>query len=178
MELKSKLMDGPSVKRALVRISHEIIERNRGTEGLAFIGIRRRGVPLARELANNILTIENAEIPVGELDITLYRDDLTEKDSVARVNSTNVPFDVTGRKIILVDDVFYTGRTVRAAIEGIFSLGRPESIQLAILIDRGHRQLPFRADYIGKNIPTSHTEFVKVMVPDIDGESGVCLYNK
>lgn len=178
MELKSKLMDGPSVKRALVRISHEIIERNRGTEGLAFIGIRRRGVPLARELANNILTIENAEIPVGELDITLYRDDLTEKDSVARVNSTSVPFDVTGRKIILVDDVFYTGRTVRAAIEGIFSLGRPESIQLAILIDRGHRQLPFRADYIGKNIPTSHTEFVKVMVPDIDGESSVCLYNK
>ena len=178
MELKSKLMDGPSVKRALIRISHEIIERNRGTEGLAFIGIRRRGVPLAHELAQNIYNIENAEIPVGELDITLYRDDLSEKDSVATVNSTSVPFDVTGKKIILVDDVFYTGRTVRAAIEGIFSLGRPECIQLAILIDRGHRQLPFRADYIGKNIPTSHSEFVKVLIPELDGESGVSLYSK
>ena len=177
MEFKSKLMDGPSVKRALIRISHEIIERNRGTEGLAFIGIRRRGVPLARELAKNIYNIENTEIPVGELDITLYRDDLSEKDSVATVNSTSVPFDVTGKKIILVDDVFYTGRTVRAAIEGIFSLGRPECIQLAILIDRGHRQLPFRADYIGKNIPTSHSEFVKVLIPEFDGESGVSLYS-
>ncbi len=178
MELKSKLMDGKSVNRALVRISHEIIERNRGTEGLAFIGIRRRGVPLARALANNIRDIENTDIPVGVMDITLYRDDLTEADSVAKLNATNVPFDITGKKIVLVDDVFYTGRTVRAAIEAIFSLGRPECIQLAILIDRGHRQLPFRADYIGKNIPTSHSEFVKVLVPEIDGESGVLLFSK
>ena len=176
MELKSKLMDGPSVKRALVRISHEIIERNRGTEGLAFIGIRRRGVPLARELAANILNIENANIPDGELDITLYRDDLTESDSVARINATNVPFDVTGKKIILVDDVFYTGRTVRAAIEAVFHYGRPRSIQLAVLIDRGHRELPIRPDYVGKNIPISHSEIVSVMVQEYDGKTGVALY--
>ncbi|MGN1451149.1 MAG: bifunctional pyr operon transcriptional regulator/uracil phosphoribosyltransferase PyrR [Eubacteriales bacterium] len=178
MELKSRLMDGASVKRAVVRISHEIIEHNHGTDGLALIGIRRRGVPLAEEIAENIFAIENVRIPVGELDITLYRDDLTALGPGARINATSVPFDVTGKKLILVDDVFYTGRTVRAAIEAIFSLGRPECIQLAILIDRGHRQLPFRADFIGKNVPTSQSEVIKVMVPDIDGESGVFLYSR
>ncbi len=177
MAFKSRLMDEAAVKRALIRIAHEIVEHNRGTEGLALVGIRRRGVPLARIISQNIAAIEDASVPVGDLDITLYRDDLTAVDQNARINAAAVPFDVTGKTIILVDDVIYTGRTVRAAIDAIFSLGRPASIQLAVLVDRGHRQLPFRADYVGKNVPTSHTELIRVKVPEFDGESAVELHS-
>ena len=175
MELKSKLMDGPSVKRALIRISHEIIERNRGTEGLAFIGIRRRGVPLAHTLASNILAIEGVEVPVGELDITLHRDDLDQSAAPAS-SSSMVPCDLTGKTVILVDDVMYTGRTVRAALDATSRFGRAACIQLAVLVDRGHRELPIRADYIGKNVPTSRTEHIAVQVEEMDGVQCVKLY--
>lgn len=175
MRFKTALMDQPAMDRALVRIAHEILESNDGAD-VCLVGIRRRGVPLARKIAANIEKIEGRQVPVGELDITLYRDDLTRIDDMPQVKKIPLAFDVTGRKIVLVDDVLYTGRTVRAAIDALFDLGRPQRIQLAILIDRGHRELPIRADFVGKNIPTSHTEVVRVLVPEIDDKSAVEIW--
>ena len=176
MELKAILMDESAIKRSLTRIAHEIIERNHGTENIVVIGIRSRGVPLAKTIAENIRNIENTSIPVGELDINLYRDDLTQAHDLPEVNTTKIDFDINCKNIILVDDVLFTGRTVRAAIEALFKLGRPASIQLAILCDRGHRELPFRPDYVGKNIPTSLSEHICVELPEYDDNTAVKLY--
>ncbi|MBQ8080382.1 MAG: bifunctional pyr operon transcriptional regulator/uracil phosphoribosyltransferase PyrR [Clostridia bacterium] len=159
-----------------MRISHEIIERNDGCENVCLIGIRRRGEPLARKIAENISQIEHCPVPIGVLDITLYRDDLTRIDDLPQVNRSDIPFDITGKRIVLVDDVLYTGRTARAAIDACFRLGRPEQIQLAILVDRGHRELPIRADFVGKNVPTSRNELIAVKLPEFDGETGVDIY--
>lgn len=177
MKLKAELMDESAVQRALTRISHEIIEKNKGTENLAFLGIKTRGVPLAKIIVEKIENIEGVKLPFNELDINHYRDDLTEAHIIPEVTDHPIDFDVTGKDIILVDDVLYTGRTVRAAIEAIFSLGRPSSIQLAILVDRGHRELPLRADYVGKNVPTATTEFISVLLPETDGCTSVKLYS-
>ena len=175
MDFKAEIMDETAMKRSLSRITHEIIERNRGTDRLMLVGIKRRGVPLAKMIADNILRFEGAEVPVGYLDITQYRDDIDEMDSPAHDGDTMIPCDVSDMRVILVDDVMYTGRTVRAAIECIFTFGRPASIQLAVLIDRGHRELPLRPDFVGRNIPTAKTELVSVHVPEVDGEMCVRL---
>lgn len=176
--LKANLMDGESVHRTLKRIAHEIIEKNGGIGDICLVGIRRRGLPLAKIIARNIKTIENIEPPVGALDITLYRDDLTEQNGEPTVTSTDIPFDINGKTVILVDDVLYTGRTARAALDATISLGRPARIQLAVLIDRGHRELPIRGDYVGRNIPTSQNEIIAVAVPPYDEETGVKLFEK
>lgn len=176
MEPKALLMDADSIARALYRIAHEILERNKGTGDLALVGIRRRGVPLAQRLAERLREIEGKEIPVGLLDITLYRDDLTERTEWPTIQKTEIPFPVKGKRIVLVDDVLYTGRTVRAALDALLDLGRPQFIQLAVLIDRGHRELPIRADYVGKNVPTARRELVEVRLQEIDGEDRVQLY--
>ena len=176
MEFKAEILDEAAIKRALIRIAHEIIEKNKGTDNIALVGIKSRGVPLAKMIAENIEKIENKNIFVGELDIKHYRDDLTEVQELPEASPLDTVFDVTGKDIILVDDVLFTGRTVRAAIEAIFSIGRPSSIQLAILVDRGHRELPFRADYVGKNVPTSTSELISVQVPEFDNATSVKLY--
>ena len=176
MNFKSVLMDESAVNRALIRISHEIIERNKGIDNIVFIGIKTRGVPIAEILSDNINRFEGCKPLVGELDINHYRDDLTEAHSMPEVTKPILPFDITGKDIILCDDVLFTGRTVRAAIEAIFSLGRPSSIQLAILVDRGHRELPIRADYVGKNVPTSANELISVLLNQTDGQASVNLY--
>ena len=175
MKLKSSIMDEAAVRRSLTRITHEIIEKNCGTENLCLLGIRRRGVPLAAELAENLKRFEGAEVPLGSIDISLYRDDLTELSDLPETGNSEIPFDITGKKLVIVDDVIYTGRTARAAIEAVFHYGRPKLIQLAVLIDRGHRELPIRPDYVGKNIPTSHSEVVSVLVDEYDGRTGVDL---
>ncbi len=177
MNFKAEIMDESAVQRSLVRIAHEIIERNKGTKDVVFLGIKTRGVPIAQTISDNIERIEGVKLPVGELDINHYRDDLTEAIALPEANHPNLPFDVNNKNIILVDDVLFTGRTVRAAIEAIFSLGRPSSIQLAILVDRGHRELPFRADFVGKNVPTSTSEQISVMLPETDGCTSVKLFN-
>ena len=176
MQLKSQIMDEAAVSRALKRISHEIIERNNGTEDVCLIGIRRRGIPLAGSVAANLQDIEGRAVPVGELDITFYRDDLTKVSELPSTTGVNVGFDVSGKTIVLVDDVIFTGRTVRAAIDALFQLGRPAKVQLAVLIDRGHRELPIRADFVGKNVPTSLKEMIAVHVPEYDGILNVELY--
>ncbi len=173
MEDKAVIMDESAMMRALSRISHEIIERNKGISDLAIIGIQRRGVPLANMIAEKILEIEGAKIRVGILDITFYRDDLSLLSEHPVVKGTEIDFSVNGMKIILVDDVLFTGRTVRAAIEAIMDLGRPDNIQLAILVDRGHRELPIRADYVGKNVPTSKNEVIHVKLKEYDGINSV-----
>ena len=177
MEIKEKpylwILDGLS--RSITRIAHEIIEKNKGVDDLALVGIRRRGVPLAERLAKKIQSIEGKELPVGKLDITLYRDDLTTASDQPVIHGTEIPFNIVGKKIVLVDDVLYTGRTVRAALDAMIDLGRPLAIQLAVLIDRGHRELPIRADYVGKNIPTSRKEIVLVKLTEIDGAEEVVL---
>lgn len=178
MQLKSQIMDESAIHRALKRLSYEIIEKNHGIDNIAVVGIRRRGVPLAKIISSNIEQNENSNILQGEIDITLYRDDLSHENNEPVLNSTDINFDVTGKKIILVDDVIYTGRTVRAAIDAVFSLGRPASIQLAVLVDRGHRELPIRPDYVGKNIPTSASEIVKVCTTEFDSRISVELYSK
>ena len=162
MKVKSELMDEAAVRRSLARMTHEIIEKNKGAERIVLLGIKRRGVPIARILAENIKRFEGTEVPVGEIDITLYRDDLTETIELPEASSSSIPTDVREKTVILVDDVIYTGRTARAAIEAVFSAGRPSVIQLAVLIDRGHRELPIRPDFVGKNIPTSKEEIVAV----------------
>ena len=168
--LKARLMDGPAVNRALSRIAHEILEKNGGCENVCLVGIRRRGEPLARRIA---------EVPVGVLDITLYRDDLSPagENDAPRLHETRVPFSIEGKRVVLVDDVLFTGRTARAAIEALFQMGRPAQIQLAILVDRGHRELPIRADFVGKNVPTSRSEMIAVRVPEIDGDTAVEIWN-
>ncbi|HPF43681.1 MAG TPA: bifunctional pyr operon transcriptional regulator/uracil phosphoribosyltransferase PyrR [Syntrophomonadaceae bacterium] len=180
MELREKhiLMDEMDMKRALTRITHEIIEKNKGVENVAVIGIRRRGGPLAYRLAERIEAIEGVKIPVGILDITLYRDDLTLMSSQPMVHRTEVHFDINNKIIVLVDDVLYTGRTVRAAMDALIDIGRPQCIQLAVLIDRGHRELPIKADYVGKNVPTSRTEIVEVKVKEFDDKDAVVIQEK
>lgn len=175
MKLKAQIMDDVAMGRALMRISHEINEHNRGVENVVLVGIRRRGEPIAERIRGNIRRIEDKLVPCGSLDIKYYRDDLSRLSELPETRRAELPFDVTDRDVVLCDDVIYTGRTVRAAIEAIFSLGRPRSIQLAVLIDRGHRELPIRPDYVGKNIPTSRSELVEVRLPEFDGETGVYL---
>ena len=178
MEFKAKLLDDKAIDRSMTRLAHEIIERNKGVEGLVLIGIKSRGVPLAKRLAQKIHSIESVMLPVGELDITMYRDDLTELSDQPSVEGLVVDFDISGKIIILVDDVIYTGRTVRAAMDALIDYGRPSAIQLAVLVDRGHRELPIRADYVGKNVPTSSKEVVKVRLEEIDDVSEVSIYQK
>jgi pyrimidine operon attenuation protein/uracil phosphoribosyltransferase len=172
--VRAELLDHKGIDRALTRIAHEIVEANRGKEGLALVGMQTRGVPLAARLSEKITAIEG-EVPVGTLDITLYRDDLTPIGPQPILKATHIPFDVSGLTVVLVDDVLYTGRTVRAAMDAIMDIGRPKRIQLAVLVDRGHRELPIRADYVGKNVPTSGGEEVQVLVEETDGEDRVVL---
>lgn len=174
---KAMLMDASQMNRGLSRIAHEIIERNKGIENVALVGIRRRGVPLAQRLAERLAEFEGRQVPVGILDITLYRDDLTELSSVPVIHQSEVNFSLPGTVVILVDDVLYTGRTVRAALDALLDIGRPSVIQLAVLVDRGHRELPIRADYVGKNVPTSRKEVVEVHMSEVDGEDFVALYD-
>lgn len=169
------VMSKDEIDRALVRIAHEVLERNKGPEGLVVLGIMTRGLPLARRLAALIEKLEGARPPFGALDIGLYRDDLSSKSLWPSLRRTDLPEDVSGKKVVLVDDVLFTGRTVRAAMDAIIDLGRPQSIQLAVLVDRGHRQLPIRADYVGKNIPTSWSEQVEVKLSETDGEDLVAI---
>lgn len=175
MKDKATIMDENSIKRAITRIAHEIIEKNKGTDDLVIIGIQRRGVPLAKMIAEKIMEVEGKEVPVGILDITFYRDDLSLLSEHPVVNGTEINFSVVDKKVVLVDDVLYTGRTVRAAIEAIMDLGRPRIIQLAILVDRGHRELPIRADYVGKNVPTSRNEIIHVKLQEFDGINSVTI---
>lgn len=172
MKLKTEIMDEKALDRALTRISHEIIEKNKGVEDIVLLGIHTRGVPLANRLAEKINSIEGVMLPVGMVDITAHRDD-SKKSSQSSKQEVN--FDISGKKAILVDDVLYTGRSVRAAMDAIVDLGRPSSIQLAVLVDRGHRELPIRADFVGKNVPTSKNEIVVVMVREIDNKDGVSI---
>ena len=175
MRTKAQLMDAEAMRRSLTRIAHEILERNRGTANLALVGIRERGATLAERLVKEIEGISGASVPLGILDITLYRDDLTAIAAQPVVHKTEIPFDVNGKRVVLIDDVLYTGRTVRAALDELIDFGRPEVIQLAVLIDRGHRELPIRADYVGKNVPTAQSESVEVRLTEDDGEEGVNL---
>ena len=176
MIFKSELMDKDAVLRSLRRISHEIVEKNKGGENLCLVGILRRGVPMARIIAENIKRIEGTEINVGVLDISAHRDDIVF-DPIKGENKTDIPFEVSGKTVVLVDDVLYTGRSVRAAMDALISMGRPAKIQLATLIDRGHRELPVCANYIGKNFPTAKTEMIEVQFEDVDGQTCVKLYD-
>ncbi|NLL31554.1 MAG: bifunctional pyr operon transcriptional regulator/uracil phosphoribosyltransferase PyrR [Clostridiales bacterium] len=176
MKLKANLLDDKAIKRTLIRISHEIIEKNKGTDNVVLIGIKRRGYPLAERISKNIESFEGVKVPVGSVDITLYRDDITEVIGEPMLNSADLGVDVVGKRVVLVDDVLFTGRTVRAAIDAIMHAGRPEQIQLAVLIDRGHKELPIRADYVGKNIPTSKSEIVAVEIKEIDKVESVKIY--
>ena len=166
-------MTAEEIRRAATRISHEIVEKQAGTDGLVLIGIQRRGVPLARRIAAAILEHEGVEIPVGALDITFYRDDLSMVAQQPVVKGTDLPFDLNGSTVVLVDDVLYTGRTIRAAMDALVDFGRPQAIRLAVLVDRGHRELPIRADHVGKNVPTSREEVVRVHLEEIDDADGV-----
>ena len=171
------VMDADRMSRSLTRIAHEIVERNRGIGELALVGIRERGVPLARRIAAELNRISNTDVPTGALDITLYRDDLMRQAVGPQplVRSTDIPFDIDNRVILLVDDVLYTGRTIRAALDALIDFGRPRSIQLVVLIDRGHRELPIKADYVGKNVPTSRRESIQVRLQEVDGHDEVVI---
>ena len=168
----SRILTADDVARALRRLAHEVVEANHGAQGLVLLGIQTRGVPLARRLARLITDIEGTEVPYGALDVTLYRDDL-EQRGPKPLSETQVPVDVDGRTVVLVDDVLYTGRTIRAALDAVSELGRPASIRLVVLVDRGHRELPIRADHVGKNLPTAYGDRIRVLVEDVDGEDGV-----
>jgi pyrimidine operon attenuation protein / uracil phosphoribosyltransferase len=172
-EVRTAVLDAAGIRRAVTRIAHEILERNRGAEGLALVGIAARGDDLARRLAGEIARIEGVEPPVGVLDITFYRDDIGLRAEAPEVHETRIPFDVSERTVVLVDDVLYTGRTIRAAMDALMDLGRPRAIQLAALVDRGHRELPIRADFVGKNIPTRADELVRVLLEEVDGADAV-----
>lgn len=170
-----KILDQQQVRRALVRIAHEIIERNGGVDGLALVGIRRPGVPLAERIAGSIGSIEGHAPAVGAVDVTMYRDDHGRLGTTAEVRPTDIPFDINGLRVILVDDVLFTGRTIRCALDALVDFGRPAAVQLAVLVDRGHRELPIRADYVGKNIPTSVDQVVRVELEELGGNDGVYL---
>lgn len=175
MTEKAFIMDTDAANRALTRISHEILERNKGIEDIVIVGIKNRGIPIANNIANRIMAIENTKLPVGSIDVTMYRDDIDKKstDKVLSVNELGI--DIEGKTIILVDDVLYTGRTVRSALDAIIDIARPKAIQLAVLVDRGHRELPIRADYVGKNVPTSKSEIIKVNYDEDTKEISVTI---
>ncbi len=173
--VKSQLMSASEIDRTLVRLAHEILEQTKDLNQLAFIGIRRRGVPLAQRLAAKIASLENREVPVGILDINLYRDDLSTVGPKPQLNATEIPFDVTGKDIILMDDVLYTGRTIRASLDALFDHGRPSRVQLLVLIDRGHRELPIEARYVGRTVQTSDVEIIEVKFREIDEMEKVLL---
>ena len=175
---KTVLIDEHGFRRALTRISHEIVEKNKGVEDIVLVGIRTRGVPIAKRLADMIEQIEGVRPPVGILDITLYRDDLSTLSYQPIVRPTTMPVDIDRKVIVLVDDVLYTGRTIRAALDAIMDMGRPQSIKLAVLVDRGHRELPIRADFVGKNVPTASRESIAVLVNELDGEERVVIREK
>lgn len=175
-QFKAAVMDGDAVERTLKRIAHEILEKNQGCKDLCLVGICKRGVPMARILAAHIENIEGCRVPVGQLDISQYRDDIGPFSQVTATGATDIPFSVVDKRVVLIDDVLYTGRTARAAIDALIGMGRPACVQLAVLIDRGHRELPIRGDYIGKNLPTSRSERVSVCLPETDGTTGVSLY--
>jgi pyrimidine operon attenuation protein/uracil phosphoribosyltransferase len=169
------ILTGPDVQRAVARIAHEIVERNRGVDRVVLLGIRTRGVPLAQRLQGKLSELEGIQVPLGELDITLYRDDLAERKLHPRLGRTQVPVSLSGKSVILVDDVIFTGRSVRAALDAIMDYGRPRAVQLAVLIDRGHRELPIRPDYVGKNVPTALDEDVQVHLQETDGTDDVII---
>lgn len=175
MKIKASIMDSAAVGRAIKRLAHEIVEKNNGTQDVVIVGILKRGAYIACRLANEIYEIEGARVPVGEMDISFYRDDLG-KNAQPVVSNTDIPFDINGKNVVLVDDVIYTGRTVRAAIDCLFRMGRAKTVQLAVMIDRGLRELPIKADFVGKNIPTSHSERVAVEVTECDSEDRVFIY--
>jgi len=172
---KTVIMDAQAIRRAIIRVAHEIIEKNKGIHDVVLVGVRTRGVPLAERLAAEIESIEGIKVPVGILDITLYRDDLSTLGHQPIVHETQISADINGKKVILIDDVLYTGRTARAALDALVDIGRPEVIQLAVLVDRGHRELPIRADYVGKNVPTSRKEIVSVQLEAIDKTEQVVI---
>lgn len=172
--IKATIMDAAAINRSLTRIAHEILERNGSASNIVMVGVHSRGIPLAKRIAAKISDIEGATVPVGEVDITFYRDDVKHSDQPI-LNATTVDFDITGKDVVLVDDVIFTGRTVRAALEAVFHLGRPHTVQLAVLVDRGLRELPFRPDYVGKNVPTRHSELISVCVFEVDGEDVVTI---
>ncbi|RWZ60675.1 bifunctional pyr operon transcriptional regulator/uracil phosphoribosyltransferase PyrR [Halobacillus fulvus] len=180
MKPKATVLDDAAIRRALTRISHEIIEKNKGVEDLVLVGVKTRGVPIAKRIKKKIQEIEGVELPGGELDITLYRDDLTpqKQQHEPELKETNISADIDGKKVILVDDVLYTGRTVRAAMDALIDHGRPSQIQLAVLVDRGHRELPIRADFVGKNVPTSQGEIITVTLAETDDTDEVMIYEK
>ena len=173
--MSAKVMESEDIRRALTRIAHEILERDKGTASLVLVGIADRGDHLARRLAAEIARIEGVTVPVGVLDITFYRDDIGLRAEAPEVHETRIGFDVSGTTIVLVDDVLFTGRTIRSAMDALTDLGRPRKIQLAVLVDRGHRELPIRADYVGKNVPTSRADDVRVLVQELDGEDAVIV---
>jgi pyrimidine operon attenuation protein/uracil phosphoribosyltransferase len=170
-----RLLDGGEIRRAVTRIAHEILERNKGADRLALVGIAARGDDLARRLASEIARIEGAKVPVGVLDITFYRDDIGMRAEAPEVHETRIGFDITGKTVVLVDDVLFTGRTIRAAMDALVDFGRPTSVELAVLVDRGHRELPIRADFVGKNVPTRMDESVRVALQEVDGEDAVYM---
>jgi len=176
MEFKARILDEKAMNRSLTRLAHEIIEKNKGVADVMLVGIRSRGVPLAKTIAEKIEMIEGDSVEVGSLDITLYRDDLTEIDKQAIVKGSDIQSDINGKIVVLVDDVVFTGRTVRAAMDALIDIGRPKSIQLAVLIDRGHREFPIRPDYVGKNVPSSSSEIIKVHLKELDNVNEVCIY--
>lgn len=175
MKEKAQLMDEKAIGRAITRISHEIIERNKGIDDIVLVGIKTRGVPIADRIGRKIEQIEGKKINTGEIDITLYRDDLKKVDVDPVINGSDIKFSIDDKIVILVDDVLYTGRTVRSALDAIIDIGRPKAIQLAVLVDRGHRELPIRADYVGKNVPTSKDEIISVKLSEIDEEDSVTI---
>ncbi|RLL45254.1 bifunctional pyr operon transcriptional regulator/uracil phosphoribosyltransferase PyrR [Oceanobacillus piezotolerans] len=180
MKKKTEILDAAAINRALTRMAHEILEKNKGGENLVLIGIKTRGVPIAQRLKEKIKQIESIDVPVGEIDITLYRDDL-EKTTIhdePELKATNINVELTGKTVVLADDVLFTGRTVRAAMDAVMDLGRPSQIQLGVLVDRGHRELPIRADYVGKNIPTSDKEIIVVRLEETDQANLVSIYEK
>ena len=174
-EPRSRLLEEGEIRRAVTRIAHEILERNKGAADIVLVGIAARGDDLARRLAEEIRRIESAEVPVGVLDITFYRDDIGLRGEAPEVHETRIPFDIGGKTVVLVDDVLYTGRTIRSALDALVDFGRPRTVQLAVLVDRGHRELPIRADYVGKNVPTRADDLIRVLTTETDGSDAVEL---
>ena len=178
MNYKTMILDQIAIKRSLVRITHEIIEKNKGAKDICLLGVKSRGVPLAKRLKENILMFEGVDVPLGVLDITKHRDDISIEQKMNVTSECEIPCDLTDKTVIIVDDVLFTGRTARAALEAVFTYARPKSIQLAVLIDRGHRELPLKPDYVGKNVPTSGDEEIKVLVNEVDKEEAVYILEK